>query len=51
MDFQQIILNTKNDELVQIREFEACAKIIIHGFPEALEGPEGINYQRTPKCN
>ena len=44
MDFRQIIRDTKNDELVQIRERKARANnIIVRGFPEAFEGPEGHN--------
>ena len=43
MDFREIILDRKNDELVQIREGEARVNnLIIHGFPEASEDPEGI---------
>ena len=56
MDFRQIIRDTKNEELVQLREREARKNnIIIHGFPEASEGPEGNNEDiqttGTPKCN
>ena len=43
MDFRQIIRDTKNEELVQIREREARENNIIHGFPEASEGPVGNN--------
>ena len=44
MDFRQIIRDTKNEELVQIREREARENNInTHGFPEASEGPEGNN--------
>ena len=44
MDFRQIIRDTKNEELVQIREREARKdNIIIHGFLEASEGPVGNN--------